>query len=178
VRLGDTDATQYLGTVEVTDLVKLHGTGEYTVGNVQSAEVQGSYAGWALVVVTRDDTLPRRSNTVFSPFSWFSPDDTYAVEIAVPFGDERPAQLGVVAFEGERGFVPERLTVVGQVLGDSPFDSSIIGERAPRYDNNFGIDIDAYDLIIDATTGTLPIEATSDFDGIRLAVLALAVDVE
>ena len=178
IRLGDVDATQYFGSVEVTDLVNLYGSGEYTVGNVQSAEVQGSYAGWSLIVVTRDDAFPRRSNAVISPFSWFSPDDPYAIEIAVPFGPEHRATLDVVAFEGERGFVPEQLTVAGKLLSDAAFDSSIIGQRNPSYDNNFGIDIDAYDLVIDASTGNLPIKVTSDKDGIRLAVLALAVDVE
>ncbi len=178
VRLGDVDATQYLGTVDVTDIVQRFGPGEYTVGNVQSAEVQGSYAGWTLVVVTRDDTLPRRANAVFSPFSWFSPDDTFALEIAVPFVGERDTALDVVAFEGERGFVPEQLTVGGVILGDSVFDSTISGPRDPSYVNNFGIDIDAYDLVIDASTGTLPIVGTSEKDGIRLAVLALAVAVE
>jgi hypothetical protein len=51
-------------------------------------------------------------------------------------------------------------------------------DRNPSYDNNFGIEVDAYDLVIDASTGIPPIVATSENDGIRLAVLALAVDVE
>jgi hypothetical protein len=53
-----------------------------------------------------------------------------------------------------------------------------IRQRSLSDDNYFGIDIDTYDLVIDASTGTLPIEATSDKDGIRLAVLALAVESE
>jgi hypothetical protein len=85
-----------------------------------------------------DTLMDQPSNTVVSPFSWFSPDDTFAIEIDVPFS----------------------------------------GDRNPSYDNNFGIDVDAYDLVIDASTGILPIVATSEKDGIRLAVLALAVDVE
>lgn len=178
VRLGDVDATQYFGTVDITDIVREHGTGSYTVGNVQSVEVQGSYAGWSMVVVTRDDALPRRSNAIMSPFAWFSPDDTFAVEIDVPFSGPQSAKLDVVAFEGERAFTPEQLTVGGNEIGDAAFDSTIVGERDPSYDNNFGIDVDSYDLTIDASTGTLPIVATSDKDGIRLAVLSLAVDVE
>jgi hypothetical protein len=177
IRRGDVDATQYFGSVDVTEIVKAYGDGQYTVGNVQSVEVQGSYAGWVLVVVTRDDTLPRRSHMVVSPFSWFSPDDTFAIEIDVPLGGEHQATFDVVAFEGERGFIPEYLTVGGEQLGDSSFDSTITGERDPSYDNNFGIDVDAYDLVIDASNGILPIVATSDNDGIRLAVLALSVDV-
>jgi hypothetical protein len=178
IRLGDVDATQYFGVAEVTDIVTSLGPGEYLVGNVQSVEVQGSYAGWSMVIITRDETLPRRSMTVTTPFSWFSPDDVYAANIAVPAGTGKLAHLDVLAFEGDRSFVPERLAIGGQVLGDDVFDSSIVGSRIPADDNNFGMDIDAYDLSIDAPEGNLPIKATSDKDGVRLAVLALAVDVK
>ena len=58
------------------------------------------------------------------------------------------------------------------------FDSTIAGERDPELDNNLGVDVDHYDLVIDAPAGTLPVTAASSFDGIRLTVLALAVDVE
>ena len=40
------------------------------------------------------------------------------------------------------------------------------------------MDIDAYDLRIDAPDGSLTVEARSDKDGVRLAVFALAVDIE
>ena len=178
VRLGDVDATQYFGTADVTALVAQYGSGDYLVGNVRSVEVQGSYAGWGMVVVVDDATLPRRALTVTDPFSWFAPTDTYAVEFPVPPGVDQTLHLGVIGFEGERSFVPERMTFDGAVVGDSAFDSTIDGPRSPSYDNNFGMDIDAYDLVIDAPDGILPITATSDKDGVRLAVLALAIDVE
>lgn len=178
IRRGDVDATQYFGVADVTDIIRSTGPGQYLVGNVQSVEVQGSYAGWSMVIITRDETLPRRSMTVTTPFSWFSPDDVYAANIAVPAGTGKLAYLDVLAFEGDRSFVPERLTIGGQVLGDEVFDSSIAGSRIPADDNNFGMDIDAYNLKIDAPEGNLNIKATSDEDGVRLAVLALAIDVQ
>jgi hypothetical protein len=70
------------------------------------------------------------------------------------------------------------LAIGGQVLGDDVFDSWIAGSRIPADDNNFGMDIDAYNLKIDAPEGNLNIQATSDEDGVRLAVLALAIDVQ
>ena len=42
--------------------------------------------------------------------------------------------------------------------------------------NNLGVDIDTYALDIDASTGTLPLRVSSEFDGIRVAVLGLTVD--
>jgi hypothetical protein len=84
IRRGDVDSTQYFAVADVTDIITSIGPGQYLVGNVQSVEVQGSYAGWSLVIITRDEILPRRSMTVTTPFSWFSPDDVYAANIAVP----------------------------------------------------------------------------------------------
>ncbi|MEL6890395.1 MAG: hypothetical protein AAFP84_02260 [Actinomycetota bacterium] len=43
--------------------------------------------------------------------------------------------------------------------------------------NDLGVDVDTYDLVIDASDGILPITVTSARDGARLAVLGLTVDV-
>jgi DNA-directed RNA polymerase specialized sigma24 family protein len=177
--LGDIDATQYLGSADVTDIVAAGGTGSYLIGNVQSVEVQGSYAAWSLVVVYDNDAEPRRHRVVTRPFEWVAPQPRfeYAVDLPVPVVAGADAHLSVVAFEGERGFRPEAFTVGGEPLGgDAVFDSTISGERDPSYDNNLGVDIDAYDLVIDTADGTLPIRATSEKDGVRIAVLALSVD--
>lgn len=177
--LGDVDATQYLGSADVTDVIAAGGAGSYLVGNVQSVEVQGSYAAWSLVVVYDNAAEPRRQRVVTSPFQWIAPQPRfeYSVELPVAVVNGADARLAVLAFEGERGFEPETLTAGGQELGgNSSFDSSITGDRDPSYDNNLGVDIDAYDLTIDTADGTLPIRALTDQDGVRIAVLALTVD--
>ncbi len=175
--LGDVDATQYLGYADVTDLVASAGPGDYLVGNIRSVEVQGSYAGWSLVVVTADDGAPPRQHVVTSPFAWFAPDSAYRSTLPVPYAAEGAVSLDVLAFEGEPGFRPEHLVVAGTPLGgDNPFDGSIVGPRDPAFANNFGIDVEAYDLSIDASDGALVIDATSEKDGVRIAVIGLAVD--
>lgn len=179
LRLGDVDATQYFGFADVTDIVSTAGPGTYVLGNVRSVEEQGSYAGWSLVVVTDDASLPRREFVITSPFAWFSPDDEYLTTMPVPPSTGRASSLDLLTFEGERGFVEESLTVGGVQLGtDSIFDSSIVGSRTPEFVNNFGIGIDAYDFAIDTPDGVLSIETDSRKDGVRLAVLGLAVDLE
>ncbi len=183
VVLGDVDASQYLGSNDVTELVRSGGAGSYTVGNVHTVEVQGSYGAWALVVVYDHADEPRRQRLVTRPFEWVAPRDEtgqryeYGVDIPVTASDAASAQLDVFALEGELGFLPERLEVAGQELGgDNPFDSSIAGDREPDEINSLGVDIDTYDLVIDASDGLLPIRATSEQDGIRIAVLGLTVD--
>ncbi|MEP4648945.1 MAG: hypothetical protein ABJ314_02095, partial [Ilumatobacter sp.] len=179
VSLGDQDATQYVGRADVTDLVATGGSGDYLVGDIATAEVRGSYGAWALVVVYDDDSLPRRHRVVTDPFDWVAPEAPfdYEVDMPVPVSVDAPAHLAVVAYEGERGFAPEQLVVGGQRLGgDNPFDSTISGPRSPAFDNSLGVDIDAYDLSIDTPNGILDIAATSGDDGVRLAVIALTVD--
>ncbi len=175
--LGDVDATQYLGVADVTEVVAAAGAGGYLVGNVESVEVQGSYAGWALVVVTADDAAPRRQHLVTTPFAWIAPEFEYRTGLPIPSGAGLAGILDVLAFEGEPGFAPERLTVGGVPLGgDNEFDGSITGPRDPAFVNNLGIDIEEYDLGIDAPDGNLTFDATSAKDGVRLAVFGLSVD--
>ena len=178
--LGDVDATQYLGSADVTDLVRAGGGGDWIVGDVVSVEVQGSYAAWSLVVVIDDETEPRRQRVVTRPFDWVAPVPRYEFDLDLPVAvvDGGEATLDVLAFEGERSFVPETLTVGGdEVGGQGSFDSSIVGDRTPDHDNNLGVDVDAYDLVIDSADGILPIRVTSEDDGIRIAVLALSLTI-
>jgi hypothetical protein len=124
--------------------------------------------------------MPRRQRVVTDPFVWVAPPPfSYSTGLPVPEVAGVPGRLQLLAFEGERGFGEETLVAGGVAIGgDNPFDSSIEGERTPAFDNNLGVDIDAYDLTIDAPTGNLLIEARSDDDGFRLAVIALTVDLE
>ena len=177
--LGDVDATQYLGSADVTSLVAAGGAGEYLVANVRSVEVQGSYAAWSMVVVYDDAAAPRRERVVTRPFFWTAPEprSEYGVDLPVPVVTRGRADLSMLVLEGERGFAPEGLEIGGTVVGGSSvFDSSIVGERSPMYENNLGVGIDTYDQTIDTPDGTLPIRATSEKDGVRIAVLALSVD--
>jgi|GEM_PF-5892587 len=181
VKFGEEDSTQYLSRVDVTDLIGRGGGGEYLVANIASVETQGSFGAWALVVVVDDDELPLRHRIVTDPFDWVAPqaEFTYSVDLPVPVVENATAQLDIFGLEGERGFEPETLDVAGESIGgENPFNSTIVGERSPSFENNLGVDIDAYDLTIDTPDGTLLIESRSDDDGIRLAVLGLTVDLE
>lgn len=181
VRLGEEDSTQFISRTDVTALIAAGGAGEYTVGDIASVETKGSFGAWALVVVLDDDSLPLRHRIVTDPFDWVAPEAPfdYLVDMPSPIVTGAAGQLDVIAFEGERGFEPEQFVIDDRPLGGlNPFDSSIIGDRNPSLDNNLGMDIDAYDLVINTPDGILDISATSDKDGIRLAVLALTVDLE
>jgi len=184
VVLGDVDASQYLGSNDITDLVRDGGPGSYTVGNVRTVEAQGSFGAWALAVVYDHPDAPRRQRLVTRPFEWVAPSDgenpryEYAADIPIPLVGAVAGELDVFGLEGELGFAPERFTAGDQVLGgDNPFNSTIDdGERNPSEINNLGVDIDTYALDIDASNGTLPLRVSSEFDGIRVAVLGLTVD--
>lgn len=62
------DGNYYSHSANVTSLI--NGSGTYTVGRVPGAlstsDVTGAYAGWTLIVVYENDTLPMRNMTVFA----------------------------------------------------------------------------------------------------------------
>ena len=58
----------YQGFADVTDYVKTHGGGYYWVGDIATSEGQpigGSYGGWSLAVVYRDNSEKFRNTTIF-----------------------------------------------------------------------------------------------------------------
>src|SRR5690606_10169740 len=83
--------------------------GDYTVANVKGTRGRsdGGSAGWVLVVIYENPTLPSRHITVFDGFKWISLNQAPVTFDAagfttIPVGPVR-ARLAVAALEGDRG---------------------------------------------------------------------------
>jgi len=61
-------------------------------------------------------------------------------------------------------------------LAGNPFDIVVAGERARPEVNNLGVDTDTYALDIDVFSGTLPLRAAAEIDGIHVAASGATVD--
>ena len=161
----------YQAYVDVTDLVTAAGSGEYTVGNVQSTSGStNNYAGWTLVVAVADPAAPARNLTVFDGFGSVANNDPlpeFTVDgfITPPTGDIRTS-VGVVTYEGDRGLVGDQLLLNGRALtdaanpADNAFNSTITrggvdraflpgaeadgSRRTPAYRNQLGFDADVF----------------------------------
>jgi len=159
----------YQGFVDVTDIVRTAGAGEYTVGNVQlgtglDADQSG---GWALSVAYEDATQPTRNLTIFDGFHYVVPDGP-AVDIPLsgfvtPRTGTVSTRIGLVAIEGDLGTTGDSATInaglpTARVLQNASnpannfFNASISARdgtpftlRRPNDVNQFGYDADVVD---------------------------------
>ncbi|MBS1861109.1 MAG: hypothetical protein JSS68_05290 [Actinobacteria bacterium] len=148
----------YVGFVDVTAQVAAAGSGEYTVANVQSGTGEDRYAGWSLIVVYSDPASPPRSIRVFDGLASIvaneAPLSIPVTGLETPLAGAVNAEVGLVAYEGDRGAAGDRLSLGGQNLSDAAnpannvFNSSIsvagnnVTTKNPDYVNQLGFDAD------------------------------------
>ncbi len=166
----------YAAFADVTSIVQAAGSGVYWVGGIRAVAAQpigGSFAGWSLVVVYRDTSQPLRNLTVFDGLANVdSSNPTVNIPVSgflTPMTGPVNAQVGAVAFEGDRGITGDRLRVNGTDISDAwnPADNffnssvSLLGTRfsakTPDYTNLMAVDAD----VIAVPAGVIPNGATS-----------------
>ena len=161
---------QYQAFADVTAQVAALGRGSWTVADIADpvidCPVPGAYAGWALVVVYADIT--DGTVTVFDGGMAVGSGNAALRVPTVPGADTR---IGVVAWEGDRGLRPDRLTLdnvaltasrvdaTGTVVAGDPdnaFDSTatgwtpkgpLAGLGAGAFANSLGVDAKGFDSV-------------------------------
>ncbi|HEY3190527.1 MAG TPA: hypothetical protein VGJ70_23750, partial [Solirubrobacteraceae bacterium] len=136
------DKNIYQGFKNVTTAVRAAGAGSYTVGNVSVSTGSGNYGGWGLVVAYRDAATARHNiavldglvqlNTTTAPTTTIT-----ATGLMTPASGTVNADLGLIAYDGDRGLVGDGLLVNGTTVTDAlnPADNvlnSTIGRRGVR----------------------------------------------
>jgi gliding motility-associated-like protein/uncharacterized repeat protein (TIGR01451 family) len=113
----------YVGYVDVTQLIKNQGIGEYTVADIALTEGNGGRVGyfghWGIIVVYENSKMNWRDVTVFDGYSYLKAvgdfaqvDGTLEIEgfNAVQNGPVN-LKLGVMVGEGDRGFTGDFLEI-------------------------------------------------------------------
>ncbi|MBI1798942.1 MAG: DUF11 domain-containing protein [Candidatus Eisenbacteria bacterium] len=167
----DASGTVYQGLIDVTSRVQTGGNGSYTVANVQSTTGANHFAGWSLVAVYRDNTLPARNLVVFDGYAQVAPGATVTLPVSgfvTPPAGAVNTRLGVVAGEGDLGYTGDSFLLNGTALADAQnpsdnfFNSSIsllgttFTNKTPNYKNQLGWDVDLV-----SANGILPNNAVS-----------------
>ncbi len=184
----------YQAFADVTALVGAGGAGSYSVANVQAGTGRGAWGGWALVVAYEDPGLPLRNLTVsdgYQPVIAGRPPVTVPITgITAPAGGTVSARVGVVAYEGDRGYTGDAVRLDGVLLSGAlnPANDFMRGEisllgvdpgrRAPDYANQLGLDasvVDAAGVLPNGATGATVSLATTG-DDYALGVLTTAID--
>lgn len=189
----------YQGFADVTSQVQAAGDGDYWVGDIAARTGTNRYAAWSMVVVYSNPGLPVRNLSVFDGFARVRNSDTIDVPVSgfltPPFGDVT-AEIGIVAYEGDRNITGDRVSVqngAGSFVrlsnGANPetnfFNSSItdngVFETAsnPAYVNTMAADIDELEttnLLGNSQTSTTVRFQTSG-DWYYPGVVTFAVDI-
>src|SRR5690625_352176 len=159
----------YSGFAEVTDYVRSHGAGEYTVADIALREGAGGgtgyYGGWSMVVVYENSQMAWKDISIFDGHAYVVGSTTISHTLpvsgfhAVQDGPVK-VKVGMMAGEGDRGISGDyfdmqrqdnnnwqRLSHSGNSTSNF-FNSSIIteGGRYPNYVNNSGLDIAMFEL--------------------------------
>lgn len=179
----------------MTDLVAAHGSGEWSVADVALADLDyGSgwgeylasrdhYAGWALVVVYEDASLPDGTVTVHDTPVAVTP----GAGLSVDFLGGETTTLGAVAWEGDRGIAGDELRLNSNALrplmsGSTPdrprfgsasdaFASTAWGSTS-RYENSLGVDAKKFETVA-TQHGVNTVTATTTGDEYVLGVLTI-----
>ena len=164
-----TDYNPYQGYRDVTAIVKAAGNGTYWAADISATTGGDRYAGWSLVVAYRNPAAPLRDLRIYQGFNSVSGTATATIPISgflTPTSGAVSSAVGVVAWEGDRGFVGDGMQFGGQLAADGVtpsttgttlsdatrpannfFNSAIsdsgtpLTARNPNFPNNFGVDI-------------------------------------
>jgi uncharacterized repeat protein (TIGR01451 family) len=108
---------EYQGVVDVTNIVRSAGAGEYKVANVQlgTGKNDDQAGGWALAVAYEDSSQPMRNLTMFSGFRFVlsngPPVDIPLSGFTTPKSGPVTTTLGLVAIEGDLGLTGDSATI-------------------------------------------------------------------
>jgi hypothetical protein len=192
----------FYARADVTDLVRQQGSGVYGFGLVGGlAGVNGSNqsAGWALVVIYEHATEPVRSVVVLDGLSVMGGGPSTTVELGAlgPVAATRPAQVGFVTFDGDRGQAdvvclngvrvndavnPTKVGPCDQAYPtDDAFNSTISQHGvlqpvdAAGHTTSLGFDADLIDTAVPVDVASrLTITATADV--VRVGLIAIVID--
>jgi hypothetical protein len=192
----------FYARADVTDLVRRQGTGVYgfgLVGGLSGVSASNQSGGWALVVIYEHSTEPVRSVVVLDGLSVMGGGPLTTVELGAlgPVGGTRPAQVGFVTFDGDRGQA-DVVCLNGSRVSDGVNPTSVGPcDQAYPTDDAFNSTISQHGVLqsVDATGQTTslgfdvdlidtaaPVEAVSRLtiaataDVVRVGLIAIAVE--
>ncbi|MDH6182501.1 RNA polymerase sigma factor (sigma-70 family) [Microbacteriaceae bacterium SG_E_30_P1] len=144
----------YQSFADVTAIVSGGGSGTWAAANaavgplasVAAGEVAGTniHAGWALVVVYDDDTVPSARVAVFDGFEPVIDSD---VSFTVSGKNDSMVTAGVVAWEGDAGTAGDTITMDGIGLtrdGAAPDNHFYSLAAGASHTNSFGVDVGSF----------------------------------
>ena len=113
----------YSAYAEVTDYVKTHGIGDYTVADIALREGNGGgtgfYGGWGMIVVYENSKMNWRDVTLFDGHAYVQGSTTTSYELPISgFNTVQSGnvnmKLGMMAGEGDVGISGDYFQIINQ----------------------------------------------------------------
>ncbi|GAA2152607.1 hypothetical protein GCM10009760_49430 [Kitasatospora kazusensis] len=197
-----TDESSYQASADVTDLVKAHGNGTYTVGNMNSVVQPHSWGGWTIVVAYENPCLPYRNIHLWDGFQVELPDTPSRTieltDLKTPGTADTDVRgkLGYVVYDGDLKWTGDTVAVRTNTSpmthftdinhqADDAFNSTIEEldpidrfKRNPYNRNNFGYDSDTWDIsnLLHVGDDTITVTFDTVKDGYNLGVFFTHID--
>jgi gliding motility-associated-like protein len=145
--------------VEVTNLVQTTGNGLYTLAELDVSDVLTpsaycnngtNFAGWALVIIYSDSSLPLNQLNVYDGLDYVPTDISITLN-NLNVIDNQNAAIGFVAWEGDRGLaVNESLKINNILIGNPPLNPNTNAFNGTNSftgaTNLYNMDLDVYPI--------------------------------
>lgn len=166
--------------VEVTNLVQTTGNGLYTLADLDVSNVLTptaycnngtNFAGWALVIVYSDSSLPLNQLNVYDGLDYVPTDISITLD-NLNVIDNQNAAIGFVAWEGDRGLaVNESLKINNILIGNPPLNPNTNAFNGTNSftgaTNLYNMDLDVYPvqntIQIGDTSAQIQLSSGQDF---------------
>ena len=184
----------YQGFYDATAEVQAAGNGTYAVGNVAARTGTNAHAGWSMMVVYEDTSLPFRNLTVYDGFARINSANPVQITVGgflTPVTGPVTAKVTNVVYEGDDRYSGDQIRFEGNVLGDGAHpagnffngriskDGVLFNDKAPNYVDQLGFDIartDVTGLLANSQTSAT-IDYSSEGDWYYVGVVATAIDI-
>jgi len=177
----------FVAITDVTSQILSTGNGTYTVSELDVSElffpsspycqVATNYAGWALVIVYKNEQLPLNQLNVYEGFKNV-PEALSITLDNLNVIDNIGAKIGFVAWEGDSSIaVNETLRINGNILGNpllNPVNNAFNGTNSITGDSDlYNMDLDIYDIQNNIQIGdtTAEIQLTSGQDLVMISTV-------
>ena len=173
---------------DITQIVQQTGNGQYTLSDLdvtafieQHFERSTNFAGWAIVVVYKNDALPLNQLNIYDGLQAI-PDEVNITLSSLNVIDDVGAKIGFLAWEGDVGIANnETLRINGTILSDLPLnppDNAFNGTNSVTGSSElYNMDLDIYDIqdniAIGDTSAQIQMTSSQDFVMINAIVTKL-----
>lgn len=173
---------------DVTAQVQAFGNGTYTLSNLDVTEFialhfqrRTNFAGWAIIVIYKNDTLPLNQLNVYDGMQAV-PDEINITLSSLNVIDNIDAKIGFLAWEGDVGIqVNETLSINGNPISNpplNPVNNAFNGTNSFTNSNTlYNMDLDVYNIQnninIGDTSAEIQLTSGQDFVMINAIVTKL-----